>query len=107
MKKKKRQRRKRFKRNGNFESRYLKLCYEFKDFIRCMKAAFYRPHYQKFLMCPLIKRIGQAFVSKHVAESLKRSDELLKHSVELLRHLAELLKDSYELLKYSYELLRV
>ena len=24
-------------------------------FIRCMKAAFYRPDYQKFLMCPLIK----------------------------------------------------
>ena len=24
-------------------------------FLRCMKAAFYRPDYQKFLMCPLIK----------------------------------------------------
>ena len=43
-----------------------------------MKAAFYRPDYQKLLMCLLIKRLGQAFNSKHVAE-------LLKHSVELLR----------------------
>ena len=31
-------------------------------------------------MCSLIKRPGQAFVSKHVVEPLKRSAELLKHS---------------------------
>ena len=45
-----------------------------------MKAAFYRPDYQNFLMCPLIKRLGRAFVSKHGAELLKRSAVLLKHS---------------------------
>ena len=72
---------------GNFkiESRYLKLYCEFMAFIRCMKAAFYRPDYQKFLMCSLIKRLGRAFVSKHAAEPLKRSAELLKHSIVLFR----------------------
>ena len=28
------------------ESRYLNLCYEFRAFIRCMKAAFYRPDFK-------------------------------------------------------------
>ena len=37
--------------NFKIESRYLKLCYEFRVFIRCMKAAFYRPDYQNSLMC--------------------------------------------------------
>ena len=71
--------------NFKIESRYLKHCHKFRDVIRCMKAAIYRPDYQKLLMCPLIKRLGQAFVSKHAAEPLKDSAELLKHSVELLR----------------------
>ena len=70
--------------NFKIESRYPKLCYEFRAFISCMKAAFYRPDYQKFLMCPSIKRLGQAFISKNAAEPLKRSAKLLKHSVELL-----------------------
>ena len=55
------------------KSRYLKLCYEFRVFIRCMKAAFYRPDYQKFLMCPLIKRLGRTFASKNAAEPSVRS----------------------------------
>ena len=69
---------------GNFKikNRYLAFCYEFRLFIRCMKAAFYRPDYQKFLMCLLIKRLGRAFVSKHAVEPLKRSVELLKHSAK-------------------------
>ena len=71
--------------NFTIDSRYLKLCNEFRAVIRCMKAALYRPDYQKRLMCPLIKRLGRAFVSKHVAEPLKRSAELLKHLAELLR----------------------
>ena len=58
--------------NLKIENRYMKLCYEFRGFIRCMKAAFYRLDYQKFVMCPLIKRLGRAFVSKHVAKPLKR-----------------------------------
>ena len=49
-----------------------------------MKAAFYRLDYKKFLMCPLIKRLGRALVSKHAVESLKRSIKLLKYSVKLL-----------------------
>ena len=57
--------------NFTIESRYLKLCNEFRAVIRCKKAAFYRPEYQKLLMCPLIKRLGQEFVSKHAAEPLK------------------------------------
>ena len=53
--------------NFKIESRYLKLCNEFKAVIRC------RPDYQTPLMCPLVKRLGEAFVSKHAAEPLKRS----------------------------------
>ena len=41
-------------------------------------------------MCLLIKRLGQAFVSKHTVEPFKESAELLKHSTELLEHSAEL-----------------
>ena len=64
------------------EDRYLKFCYEFRAVFRCMKPAFYRRDYQKLLLCPLIKRLERAFVSKHVAEPLKRSVELLRHSAE-------------------------
>ena len=46
--------------------------------------AFYRADYQKLLMCPLIKRLGWGFLSKHAAESLKRLADLLKHSAECL-----------------------
>ena len=59
--------------NFKIESRYLRLCYEFRAVIKCMKAAFYRPDYQKFLMCSLIKRLGRVFASKHAAEPLKHS----------------------------------
>ena len=94
IKKKQRQKKKRFILNGNFkiESRYLKLCYEFRIFIRCVKAAFYRSDYPKFLMSPLIKRLGRVFVSKHAVEPLKGSAELLKHSAQLSKHSAELLR---------------
>ena len=63
--------------NFKTESRYVKLCDEFGAVIRCLKAAFYRPYYQKLLMCPLIKRLCQAFVSKHAPEPLKVSAEFL------------------------------
>ena len=76
--------------NVKIESRYLKLCSECRAVIRCMKAAFYRPDYQKLLMCPLIRRLGREFISKHAAEPLKRSAKLLKHSAELLEHSVEL-----------------
>ena len=66
--------------NFTIESSYLKLCNTFRA--GSMKAAFYRQDYQELLMCPLIKRLGRAFVSKHAAEPLKRSAELLKHSDE-------------------------
>ena len=69
--------------NFTIESRYLELW--------VMKAAFYRPDYQKLLMCPFIKRFGWAFVSKDAAEPLKRSVEILRHLIELLKHSAELL----------------
>ena len=71
--------------NFKIESRYLKLCNEFRVVIRRMKAAFYRPDYQTFLMCPLIKKLGRAFASKYAAEPLKGTAELLKHSAKLLR----------------------
>ena len=74
--KKKEEKRERLNYMENFttESRYLKL-----------KVAFDRPDYQKLLMCPLIKRLGRQFVSKHAAEPLKRWAELLKHSAGFLR----------------------
>ena len=64
----------------------LKLCINFRAVIRCMRAAFYKPDYQKLLICPLIKRIGQSFVLKHAAKPMKGSAKLLKHWAELLIH---------------------
>ena len=72
-------------RDCKIEDRYLKFSYQFRDVIRCMKPAFYRRDYQKLLLCPLIKRLERAFVSKHVAEPLKRSVGLLRHSAQHLR----------------------
>ena len=60
------------------ESIYLKLFYKLRGFIRCIKTAFYRPNYPKFLMCPFIKRLDRAFVSKTEVEPLKRSADLLR-----------------------------
>ena len=61
------------------------LCYEFRAVIRCMKQAdFYRPDFQKFLMCPLTKTLGRVFISRHVFKPLKRSAELFKQLAELL-----------------------
>ena len=71
--------------NFKIENKYPKLSFEFMPFIRCMKTVFCRSDYQKFLMCPLIKRLGRVFVSKHAAEPLNRSAELSKHSTGLLR----------------------
>ena len=82
--------------NFKIKSKDLKLCYEFRASISCTEAAFYRPDYQKFLMCPLIKRLGRPFISKHAPEPLKRSAEFLKHSPELLKHSADILKKSAE-----------
>ena len=67
--KKGREKRKRFKLNGEFE-----LSHKFRAFIRCMKAAFHIPDYQKFLMCPLIKRLDRAF------ETLSRALEGLREN---------------------------
>ena len=67
------------------ERRYLRLCKKFRAVIRYMKAAFYRPDYQKLLICLLIKRLDLVSVSKHTAKPLKLSDELMKHSGDLLR----------------------
>ena len=71
--------------NFKIEGTYLKLCYEFRGYIWCMKAVFFRPDYQKFLMCSLIKGLGWAFVSKNTAKPLKHSVELLKHFKKSLR----------------------
>ena len=71
--------------NFKIESRYQKLCYGLTAFIRYLKAVFYRTDYKEFLMCPLIKTVGQAFVSKNAAEPFKRSAGPLKHPTEHLR----------------------
>ena len=65
--------------NFKFEIRYLKLCYEIRTFIRCMKDASYRPGYHKFSVSvdqktrPSIcfKTCGRAF------ETLSRDFETL------------------------------
>ena len=57
------------------ESRYLKLCYVLRAFSRCMKDAFYRPDFQKFLMCPLIKRLSQS--RGRTSGTLNRALEIL------------------------------
>ena len=44
--------------NFKIESRCLKVCYEFKAFIGCMKAGFCRPDHPKFLM---FKTCGRGF----------------------------------------------
>ena len=86
---------------------YMKLCNEFRTVIRWLKVAFYRPDYQKLLICALTKSLGREFVSKHAAEPLKHQGEILKHSAELLKHSAKLLriwkkiKSSAECLKNS------
>ena len=79
---------------------HLKLCNELRTAIRFMKLAFYRPGYQKFLMCLLIKRRGQVCVSKQAIEPSKHSVKLLKHSAELLM-IQEKTKSSVESLKSS------
>ena len=86
--------------NFTTESRYLKLCNNFRAVIRCMKAAYYRPDYQKLLMCSLIKRLGRAFVSKHAAKPLKHLAELFR-IYEKTKTPAESLKSSAECLKIS------
>ena len=78
--------------NFKIESRYLRLCNKFRAVMRCVKAAFDRPDYQKLLMFPLIKKLGRAFVSKHAVKPLKGSTEPLKHLVKLLKHSVELLR---------------
>ena len=69
--------------DSKIKSRYLKLFHEFRDLIRCKETVVYRPHCQKFCMCPLIKRLGRAFVLKHVTGPLKHSAEPFKHSAKL------------------------
>ena len=66
------------RKKGKIESRHLKLCYELRTFIKRIKAAFYRPDYQKFLIYPLIKRLDQAFATKYVAEPWKAQPSFWK-----------------------------
>ena len=54
-----------------------------------MKVAFYRPDYQKFLICPLIKGLGQAFVSNICPKLLKVLEKLLENFVQLFEGLRE------------------
>ena len=70
--------------NFKIESSYLKLYYEFRAFITCAETAIYRPDYQKFLMWPLIKRIGRAFKTLSRAFETKSSAECLKSSAACL-----------------------
>ena len=48
--------------NSKIESRYLHLFYEFRAFIRCMKAGFYRPNYQKVFCVRLSKDLAEDFL---------------------------------------------
>ena len=66
------------------ESRYLKLCYEFRVFLRFMKAAFYISDFWKFRWS---KDSTKDFISKRAAELLKTlgSAEGLKGSAKCLK----------------------
>ena len=70
--------------NYKIESRDLKLCNDFRAVNRCMKAAFYRQDYQKFLICPLIKRFVRAFYFLKRSSELLRVLEKIKSSAECL-----------------------
>ena len=75
------EKRKRFKLNGRFQN-WKQIC---EAFIRCIEAVFYKPDFQTFLMCSLIKILGWAFISKHAVEPLEHLADLLKHSGKLLK----------------------
>ena len=66
------------------ESRYLKLCYEFRVFLRFMKAAFYISDFWKFRWS---KDSAEDFISKRAAELLETlgSAEGLKDSAKCLK----------------------
>ena len=89
--------------NFKIESTYLKLCYKFRAFILCMKAAFYRPDYQKFLMCSLIKRLGQAFVSKHLFQNMRLE---LSRGFETLGRVFKAFTRAVQTLSQAFEGLR-
>ena len=82
------------------ESRYLKLCYEFRVFLRFMKAAFYISDFWKFRWS---KDSTKDFISKRAAKLLKHSAELLKTlgSAEGLKGSAKCLKSSAACLCYN------
>ena len=79
--------------NFTIESRYLKLCNEFRAVIRCKKAAFYRTEYQKLLpvdqkawlrIC--LKTCGRAFETlSRDFETLGRTFKTLSRALEDLR----------------------
>ena len=53
-----------WKENFKIESRYLRLCYEFSSFNRCVEAAFYWPDYQNFLTFKALwenQKLGREF----------------------------------------------
>ena len=58
-----------------------------KAVIRWMMTAFYRPNYQKLLMCPLIKWLDRAFVS---ITTFDRAFERLSRAIETLAELLNL-----------------
>ena len=70
------------------ETRYLKLCYVFRAFIRYMKAAFYRPDYEKILNESVDQKTRPSICFKtwgQVFETLSRAFETLDQAFEGLR----------------------
>ena len=65
--------------NFKTESKYLKFCHDFRAVIRCMKAAFYRPDYQKTRSSICFKTCGRA------SKRLSRGSETLGQAFEGLR----------------------
>ena len=64
-----------------------------KAVIRCMMTAFYRPNYQKLLMCPLIKWLDRAFVS---ITTCSRAFERLSRAIETLDRAFKTLGRAFE-----------
>ena len=71
--------------NFKIESRYLKLCYVFRAFIRCMEAAFSRTDYEKILGVSVDQKTLSSICFKTCDQPFKCPAKLLKHLVELLK----------------------
>ena len=87
---KEREERKRFKLNGRFQNwkQIPEVLSKDQGFYYMHEGCILQTGFQRFLMCPFIKGMGENLLQKHADEPLKYSTKVLKHSVKLLKHSA-------------------